>query len=266
MRHLRYDEIERYLSEEELTDAYLSWLEPVLSHLEICDACRKLVDRKLFYEEVCENKVEIAPLLSKESIIRREYVAEDLSIMGKEKLAKHLRSGNAKTYQVELRNGQLWTIWFCDNNNEKITLWEEGYCMQSDAVEILFEEGKLFIEVACEPNQDVSAVFMGMDRVEKPVYTEGVWYPGKQKAVIESPVLIREYTALQKIMKKLESQSEDYERLEYYKDGKVGERKTPPMIDPTSSKSNSIPDANLRVSPLLNEDIVEKHEIYIIVE
>lgn len=238
MQHLSFDDMKRYISEEELTEEYLCWMEPVLLHLENCDSCRKLVDRLMFMEDVCEATDTVITLATKETAIRREYVASHLELMGKVELASRFREGKLKSYFVEMKNGML----------QKIQPINEAFSKKNWGETIRFEDGKLVITIMCGPTRNVSVIYVRTDEVKKPIQKQGIWSLKKQAVVVEIPLPKQAKLAEERKAKetkdkaareKMEAVREKNER-EYAKD--------------ISAVRN------------MTEDIVEQYEVYIDME
>ena len=185
MQHLNFEDIERYIGEEEMSEEYLCWLEPVLSHLENCDICSKMIDKLMFYEDLCEKMDRVVALVGKEDQIRREYVTDYMLLMKEEELSYRLKNGAFKRYQVEVRNGALWKILSLDSNDMKKQIWKNTGVPYGKPDIVAFENGKLIVRVECEQGQTVSVIFVRMDKMEKPVCRKIAASTECQKVVAE---------------------------------------------------------------------------------
>lgn len=181
--HLTYEELERYIDDNDLSEEYLCWSEPITEHLDDCAFCRQQLDNLFLLSELMDEKnmPDAMRLVGKEEEIRRKQVALRLEIMAEEErmkeVAKRLQMGMLialSASKTELLRGR------------SVARGEENEQYPASAS---YEEGILYITIELEKEADVAVVLVCHDEKDaKPEMKKAVWQEERKVAVAEFEV------------------------------------------------------------------------------
>ena len=176
--HLTYEELERYLDDNDLSEEYLCWSEPITEHLDTCAVCRERLDKMLFLSQLLDenNMADVMHLVKKENEIRRRQVALRLELMAEEQrmmeVAKRLQMGMLMALsasKTELVRGR------------SVARGGEDEKRPANAY---YEDGILYITVKLEKEADVAVVLVCHDTKDaQPEMKKAKWDAERKEAV-----------------------------------------------------------------------------------
>jgi len=166
MQHLNYEEMERYLNEEDLSEEYLLWLEPVMEHLDSCDSCREKINQLMWISEMCNEKIteNCLGLLREEEKVRQEIVAYQLE--------KAIQDARMKEVIERLKMGLLPMIMLQkadflkyksvmrgENESSVNAITTKLGTVVSDAgIRVRYARPKMYVSVPCGPEETVTVI------------------------------------------------------------------------------------------------------------
>jgi len=178
MKHLSFEDMERYLAEDDSTEEYLCWLEPVMEHLAVCGECAVKVSRLMLFSEILDEEAFAFSLVGKEQEVRRKYVAAKLELMAMSHLARRLRQGEVLQYMLQAEQlKRAKTVMRGDKEGK-------DSAAKRDMV-TSYVDGKLIVEVQCEEQSDVTVILSFTETEKEPVIAKALWLPEKKMAVAE---------------------------------------------------------------------------------
>lgn len=176
--HLTYEELEQYMDDSDLSEAYLCWSEPITEHLDTCAVCRERLDKMFLLSQLLDEKnvADAMHLVRREEEIRRKQVALRLELMAEEKrmleVAKCLQMGMLmalSTSKTELVRGR------------SVARGEEDEKRPANAY---YEDGALYITVKLEKEADVAVVLICHDTEDaQPEMKKAIWDEERKEAV-----------------------------------------------------------------------------------
>lgn len=181
--HLSYEELEKYMDESDLSESYLYWSEQVTEHLDICEHCRKRLDKMFMISELWkeENIEASVRLVGKEEDIKRKIIALRLEVMAEKQwmleVARQLKLGallTMSTTKAEILRGRSVA---------------RGEACLKRTVHISYHDGVLGVIVELSKPADVAVVLAQPDKMEaKPWIKMAEWQEECQYAVAEFEV------------------------------------------------------------------------------
>lgn len=181
--HLSYEELEKYMDESDLSEAYLCWSEQVTEHLDVCEHCRKRLDKLFLLSELWkeDNIAASVRLVGREETIKRKIIALRLELMAE----------NRRMLEVarQLRLGALLTMYTTKAEILRGRSVARGEESAERTVQVSYNDGVLSVMVGLSKPADVVVVLTQPDKTDAPPWVEMArWQEEEQLAIAEFEV------------------------------------------------------------------------------
>lgn len=178
--HLTYEELERYTIQDDFSEEYLCFCEPVTAHLDECKICRKRMDTMLLISELIEGEKMPAALrmVKTEEELRRIIISLRMEMHAKEQrmleVAKRMRLG--MLMNISASKADFFRAKTVSRGKEEI---------QQSSVTLRYEKGRASVIVSCQEKTDATVIMVNNEDNNEPLIAKAEWNEEQQAAVAE---------------------------------------------------------------------------------
>lgn len=179
--HLTYEELERYAEDNDFSEDYMIFCEPLMAHLDTCAFCRDRLDKFVLLSTLTEEKSMASSLnlVRQETQIRRKMVALRLKMMAEEQrmteVAKRLEMG--LLLAVSVARADFLKVQAVSRSNESAG---------NKPVTVHYEKGKAIVEVQCGKQAEVTVILVPVKEKDAGIMVaEAKWCEEKELSIAE---------------------------------------------------------------------------------